>query len=103
MPNRFTRVPDRPVPALPRLGRVLLPLADAFMVLMVSRPESGSLRATWVTPATLVLCVCVGLVGVPMVALTVGAGLAGGGPLALVAGAALLFAGSALRHRAKIR
>ena len=28
MPNRFTRVPERPVPPLPRLGRMVLPLAN---------------------------------------------------------------------------
>ena len=53
MPNRFTRVPDRPVPPLPWLGRMVLPLADLFMILMASRPRSGSLRTTWVTPATI--------------------------------------------------
>src|ERR671936_2888298 len=55
VPNRFTRVPDRPVPPLPWLGRMVLPLADLFMILMASRPRSGSLRTTWVTPATIVL------------------------------------------------
>jgi hypothetical protein len=66
MPNRFTRVPTGPVPSLPPAGRALLPLADAFMVLMLSRPASGSLRQTWVTPATLWLCVAVVVVGVPL-------------------------------------
>ena len=56
MPNRFTRVPERPVPPLPWLGRMVLPLADLFMILMASRPRSGSLRTTWVTPATVGLC-----------------------------------------------
>lgn len=31
----------------------VVPVADAFMVVMISRPSSGSLRHTWVTPATL--------------------------------------------------
>jgi hypothetical protein len=66
MPNRFTRVPERPVPPLPALGRALLPLADAFMLLMLSRPASGSLRVTWVTPATLWMCAGVAVVGVPI-------------------------------------
>ncbi len=66
MPNRFTRIPDGPVPPLPRLGRILLPLADAFMLLMLSRPASGSLRATWVTPATLGLGVVVALLAAPL-------------------------------------
>jgi hypothetical protein len=32
-------------------------VADLFMLLMVSRPRSGSLRETWVTPATLQMCI----------------------------------------------
>ncbi|HEX6489082.1 MAG TPA: hypothetical protein VF137_09485 [Candidatus Dormibacteraeota bacterium] len=62
MPNTFTRVPDRPVPELPRWARVLLPAADLFMVAMVSRPPTGTLRTTWVTPATLQLCAVLGVV-----------------------------------------
>jgi hypothetical protein len=53
--NRLTRVPDRPVPRLPRVVDALVPLADLFMLLMISRPATGSLRRTWVTPATLAL------------------------------------------------
>lgn len=53
MPNRLTRVPNRPVPDLPAYARPALPVADLFMVAMISRPDSGSLRTTWVTPATL--------------------------------------------------
>lgn len=52
MPNLFTRVPERPVPPLPGPVRTILPVADLFMVLMASRPPSGTLRDTWVTPAT---------------------------------------------------
>jgi hypothetical protein len=63
MPNRFTRVPERPVPALPRPGRLLLPIADLFMLLMISRPHTGSLRTTWVTPATLGLSAATAFVG----------------------------------------
>src|SRR2546430_7603620 len=76
MPNRFTRVPERPVPPLPWLGRVLLPLADLFMILMASRPRSGSLRTTWVTPATVGLCVVtvVGGVLLDVLVLRVGVG-----------------------------
>jgi len=33
----------------------LIPLADLFMWATCSRPATGSLRATWVTPATVVL------------------------------------------------
>ena len=74
MPNRFTRVPDAPAPPLPLLGRAALPVADLFMLAMVSRPAPGSLRNTWVTPATLWLCVVVAVGGV-----AVGAGALAGG------------------------
>lgn len=56
MANRLTRVPDRPVPALPRWTGPALVAADFFMILMASRPATGSLRRTWVTPATLWMC-----------------------------------------------
>ncbi len=52
MPNAFTRVPDSPVPPPGRFGRAVIPVADAFMVAMLSRPPSGTLRTTWVTPST---------------------------------------------------
>jgi hypothetical protein len=55
MPNRFTRVPDGPVPDLPGALRLVIPVADLFMLAMISRPSTGSLRTTWVTPATLQL------------------------------------------------
>jgi hypothetical protein len=44
-----------PLPPLDGLQRLLLPVADAFMVLMWSRPPSGSLRDTRVTLASLLL------------------------------------------------
>ena len=76
MPNRFIRVPERPVPPLPWLGRMVLPLADLFMLLMASRPRSGSLRTTWVTPATVGLCIVtvVGGVLLDVLMLQVGVG-----------------------------
>ena len=76
MPNRFTRVPERPVPPLPWLGRMVLPLTDLFMILMASRPRSGSLRTTWVTPATIGLCMVtvVGGVVLDVLILRVGVG-----------------------------
>jgi hypothetical protein len=40
------------VPRLPGPVQLLVPIADAFMIAMVSRPATGSLRTTWVTPAT---------------------------------------------------
>jgi hypothetical protein len=52
MPNRLTRTPADAVPPLPGPARLLIPLADLFMIAMVSRPATGSLRSTWVTPAT---------------------------------------------------
>jgi hypothetical protein len=59
MASRLTRIPDRPVPALPPWVRPALPVADLFMLAMVSRPRTGSLGRTWVTPATLQMCVAV--------------------------------------------
>src|ERR1700693_3985569 len=53
MPNLFTRVPDTPVPPLPAPMRVCIFLADAFMIAMISRPKTGSLSNTWVTPSSL--------------------------------------------------
>ena len=52
MPNVFTRVPDSPVPPPTGFGAAVIPVADAFMIAMFSRPASGSLRTTWVTPST---------------------------------------------------
>jgi hypothetical protein len=52
MPNRFTRVPDAPAPPLGPLGSTVLPVADFFMLAMFSKPPSGTLRTTWVTPST---------------------------------------------------
>lgn len=52
MPNRLTRTPSGPVPRPPGPVRLLVPLADLFMIAMVSRPATGSLSTTWVTPAT---------------------------------------------------
>lgn len=101
MANRLTRVPDRPVPSLPGWVRVAVPPADLFMLVLASRPRSGSLSRTWVTPATLQMCLavvatcvlCAGLgvsavVRGDRVAIGLGAGLllvgAGAGAVALV-------------------
>ena len=101
MANRLTRVPDRPVPSLPHWVRPAVPVADLFMLAMVSRPRSGSLSKTWVTPATLQMCLAVvvislfcaalgvlGLVGRTNAAIGLGAGLlllaTGAGAVALV-------------------
>jgi hypothetical protein len=62
MPNRFTKIPDSPVPAPGPLGSAVLPVADFFMLAMFSKPPSGTLRTTWVTPSTywMTIGTCVG-------------------------------------------
>jgi len=62
MANLFTRVPDGPAPAPGPLGGAVLPVADLFMVAMFSRPQSGTLRTTWVTPSTywITIGTCIG-------------------------------------------
>jgi hypothetical protein len=67
--NRWTRVPDRPVPPLPVWAAAAVPIADIFMLLMASRPRTGSLRRTWVTPATLLLAATATVAGAGMVVL----------------------------------
>lgn len=64
--NRFTRVPGRPVPPLPALLQPVIVLADVFMLAMASRPATGSLRRTWVTPGTLELCIALTVIGLPL-------------------------------------
>ena len=61
MANRFTAVPDSPVPQLGRIASAAVPVADAVMWLLWSRPAGGSLRRTWVTPATAGLTALVAL------------------------------------------
>jgi hypothetical protein len=61
MPNRFTRIPDAPVPPPGPLGSAVLPVADFFMLAMFSRPATGSLRTTWVTPSTYWMTVVVSI------------------------------------------
>jgi hypothetical protein len=53
--NRLTRVPAGS-PPLDATQLRLLPVADAVMWLMFSRPGGLSLLNTWVTPATMWLC-----------------------------------------------
>jgi hypothetical protein len=97
MPNRWTRVPAGPPPAPPRWAAALLPLADLFMWAMVSRPQSGSLRATWVTPATFFLSGLAAAAAAILLAVCAAASARGGGwaPLAGIAVCAALAAGSA--------
>ena len=41
-----------PAPPLGALAAAVLPVADFFMLAMFSKPPSGTLRTTWVTPST---------------------------------------------------
>ena len=87
---------SRDDPAIPfdRVQSRLLPLADVVMVLMLSRPPSGTLRSTRVTVVTIVLAGLVGgvsLVLIPMIALHV---LGGHSALWLALVPALLAAGT---------
>jgi hypothetical protein len=61
---------------------VVVPAADLFMILLLSRPATGSLRNTWVTPATLVLSVAAGSAAIVCLA-AAAADL--GGPVRVVA------------------
>jgi hypothetical protein len=62
MANLFTKVPEAPVPPPGPLGSALLPVADLFMLAMFSKPPSGTLRTTWVTPSTYFMTIgsCIG-------------------------------------------
>ena len=64
MANLFTKVPDAPVPPPGPLGSAVLPVADLFMLAMFSKPSSGTLRTTWVTPSTYFMTIgsCIGAV-----------------------------------------
>jgi hypothetical protein len=86
MPNRFTAVPTEPVPAPGHVAAALAPIADIFMIAMLSRPPSGTLRTTWVTPATLWLAVASGIAALAAGVLLVAA-VAGGAANALLIGA----------------
>jgi hypothetical protein len=59
------------------------------MVLMLSRPESGTLRTTWVTAATIALAAAVAL-GAVALGVVVLLRTLGGGPALWLIGAALL-------------
>jgi hypothetical protein len=107
MPNRFTAVPARPVPALgPRLGPVVS-IADAFMAAAYSRPNGLSLRTSWVTPATLYLAASSALAALVLAVLLVGHGGAPSviGAVVLVLGAvgsaAVVLVGAAQRRASR--
>lgn len=76
------------MPPLPGWARALLPAADLFMVVLYSRPPTGTLRTTWVTPATESLCAVLavgGLVGGGLLVWARGAGALLGAALVLFA------------------
>lgn len=77
-----------PLPPLNPAQRLLLPVADAFMILMLSRPPSGSLRTTRVTTVSIALAaasfVAFGLAGVVVA-------VSGRRPLLVVVGGLLVF------------
>ena len=75
-------VPE-PLPALDPLQRLLLPVADRFMLLMLSRPPTGTLRTTRVTSASIGLAVVTFLVS-GAVAVLLGAEMGRLGPILLV-------------------
>ena len=90
--------PRRPdgLPPLDALQRLLLPVADAFMVLMLSRPPSGSLRNTRVTAWTIGLgIVTFGVSGTSSVLVLRATGRLGPLLLALALPLAALTVGSA--------
>ena len=68
----------------------LLPVADWVMVLMWSRPPSGTLRDTRVTIVTIYLAVFVAAVALVLAILAVLLVVSGGSPLWLVAAILLL-------------
>jgi hypothetical protein len=75
--------PPEALPPLDPLQRLLLPVADGFMVAMLSRPPSGTLRTTRVTSATIALAVLtLAVAGTVSVLLVNAAGRLG--PLVLV-------------------
>lgn len=78
---------------MPRWCAAAVPVADLFMVLLLSRPATGSLRDTWVTPATLVLSVASGSTSVACLAPAV-ACLGGGWRVAVTLALALFAVGS---------
>jgi hypothetical protein len=63
---------DEGLPPLSPVQRALLPVADAFMVAMLSRPPSGTLRTTRVTTVSIALAgigfVVFGVLGVVLAA-----------------------------------
>jgi hypothetical protein len=93
--NASARPPDQ-LPPLDRLQRLLLPVADGFMVVMLSRPPTGTLRTTRVTRASIALAVAtLAISGTLAAALVVAVGRLGPLALAAVAPLSALAAGAA--------
>ena len=97
--------PDR-LPPLDALQRLLLPVADGFMLAMLSRPPTGTLRTTRVTAASIALAVATfvlsGAAAVALVAATARTGsplLLATAPLAALAAGAAALALYGLRQR----
>ena len=83
------------MPPLPRWASPLVVVADGFMIAMASRPATGSLRRTWVTPATRRMALALAMIGALVVALTILGVVAVRGPAwAGVALVAVLAAGA---------
>jgi hypothetical protein len=72
---------------------VFIPPADLFMLAMVSRPATGSLRTTWVTPATFQLGLAVGVASLALAFFALFRGLGGAGLLVSAGGVLLLVLG----------
>ena len=108
MSNRFTAVPDAPVPPLGRIASAAVPVADAVMWILWSRPATGSLRRTWVTPATTWLTALVALLAAAAALVFLVAAAGGPGPgriaaavlctLAALAAAAIAIVGAGQRR-----
>jgi hypothetical protein len=62
MANFLTRVSAEAPPPLPDWAHRCVQIADLFMKAALSKPASGSLSKTWVTPATILLTTPVGLI-----------------------------------------
>ena len=95
MANRLTRVPSTP-PPIDDIQRRLLPIADAVMAVMWSRPGGLSLGATWVTPATIWLCVALSAAAAILAFALITAGLGSSHLVGVLAGLLSLAVGSAV-------
>lgn len=81
--------PPEPIP-VDGLQARLLPVADLVMVLMLSRPASGTLRDTRVTIVTIYLAIAVAVVGLVLAVLALALGTVGRQPAWIVPALLLL-------------